>query len=280
MKNMSITSTNSDGVINPGSLLKISRISRTADNTELPQDDHVISEEAVALVYNGISHAVMMATPQDLKDFVLGFSLSEGIIHQASDLLDCDIITGDQGIEVNVTISSRHFSRLKQQRRTMAGNSGCGLCGVESLTQAHKQPAAVAEMPLVEFDPVDKAVRDFGNRQRLNQQAGGVHGAAYYQADGSFVMIREDVGRHNALDKLLGGLCRQGVARDCGFVLASSRASYEMVYKALTCGIRQLVTFSAPTSKAIELARSGNLNLIGFARQGRQVVYHQPGDKL
>ncbi|WDE12218.1 formate dehydrogenase accessory sulfurtransferase FdhD [Thalassomonas haliotis] len=255
-------------------LQQVSRVIRARQAADKTQTDTVITEEAVALVYNGISHAVMMTTPQDLEDFALGFSLSEGIIGQAADLLDCEIYHRENGIEVCLTISSRFFTRLKQQRRTLAGTSGCGLCGVESLTQAFKQPAALVKTPLVDFLSVEKAVAGFNSEQLLNQQSGGVHGAAFYHNNGELALLREDVGRHNALDKLIGALAQTDLLPGQGFVLASSRASYEMVYKTITCGINHLVTFSAPTSKAIELARAGNLNLIGFARQGRQVVYH------
>jgi len=262
------------GLDNKASLQQVNRVIRTRGSADAAQADTVITEEAVALVYNGISHAVMMATPQDLVDFALGFSLSEGIIAKAGDLLDCEIYHRENGIEVSLSISSRHFSRLKQQRRTLAGVSGCGLCGVESLAQTHKQPAALAKAPLADFSSIEKAVTGFSGEQLLNRQSGGVHGAAFYHNNGELALLREDVGRHNALDKLIGALAQTGLVPGQGFVLASSRASYEMAYKAIACGINHLVTFSAPTSKAIALAQAGNLNLVGFARQGRQVVYH------
>ncbi|WDE05052.1 formate dehydrogenase accessory sulfurtransferase FdhD [Thalassomonas viridans] len=260
-------------------LQQVNRVIRTRKGADSVRQDTVIIEEAVALVYNGISHAVMMATPQDLLDFALGFSLSEGIIGKAADLLDFEVHRRENGIEVSLTISSRQFARLKQQRRTLAGVSGCGLCGVESLEQTHKQPVALAKAPLVDFLSVEQAVAGFHSQQVLNRQSGGVHGAAFYHDNGELALLREDVGRHNALDKLIGALAQSELAPGQGFVLASSRASYEMVYKTIACGINHLVTFSAPTSKAIALAQAGNLNLIGFAREGRQVVYHSASIK-
>ncbi|WDD99440.1 formate dehydrogenase accessory sulfurtransferase FdhD [Thalassomonas actiniarum] len=264
----------SQGQDNKLPLQHVNRVIRAREAADKTEADTVITEEAVALVYNGISHAVMMTTPQDLVDFALGFSLSEGIITKAADLLDCEIYHRENGIEIYLTISSRFFTRLKQQRRTLAGTSGCGLCGVESLAQAFKRPDALPKAPLVDFLSIEKAVAGFNGEQHLNRQSGGVHGAAFYHNDGELALLREDVGRHNALDKLIGGLAQTDLAAGQGVVLASSRASYEMVYKTISCGINHLVTFSAPTSKAIELARAGNLNLIGFARQGRQVVYN------
>ena len=256
-------------------LQQIKRTVRTLAGINAGQIDTVITEEAIALVYNGISHAVMMATPQDLADFALGFSLTEGIIATASELLDCNVYTRENGIELVLSISSRRFSQLKQQRRTLAGNSGCGLCGVESLAQTEKRPGLLIKTALLDFVAIDKAVSTFNGKQLLNQQAGGVHGAAFYHPNGELALIREDVGRHNALDKLIGALHKTDIKHSQGFVLASSRASYEMVYKTISCGINHLVTFSAPTSKAIALAKESNLNLIGFAREGRQVIYNQ-----
>lgn len=260
----------------PNGLVKVSRQVR---NTQLNQisdleQDLVIDEQAIAFVYNGISHAVMMATPCDLQDFAIGFSLSENIIDQASELLDLEIKHSPHGIELNITISSRNFALLKQKRRTLAGNSGCGLCGLESLQQVDKQRTPLSQYQPIPFEVIENALIKFKAKQILNLQAGGVHAAAFYNlTTGDIKIIREDVGRHNALDKLIGAINSHELNNSNGFILASSRASYEMVDKTIAANINHLVTISAPTSKAIALAKQNNLNLISFARTGRHVIY-------
>jgi len=259
-------------------LTRINRQIRTKKLLTKSAPDYVINEQAIALVYNGISHTVMMATPTDLLDFAIGFSLAEQIIEQVSDIVDHEVITCPQGIEIQLTISSRLFSRLKAKRRTLAGNSGCGLCGVESLQQTVKQHVPLSNQnsntKLVSFTVIQKALIGFKTRQILNNQAGAVHGAAFCSlSNGEILSLREDVGRHNALDKLIGALAQSEITREIGFVLVSSRASYEMVDKTIAAGITNLVTMSAATSKAIEWAQQYQLNLIGFARSDRQVIY-------
>jgi len=255
-------------------LTRIKRQIRTKQMLTKSAVDYVINEQAIALVYNGISHAVMMATSTDLFDFALGFSLAEKIIEHASDISDHEIITCAQGTEIQLTISSRLFSRLKEKRRTLAGNSGCGLCGVESLQQTVKQHQPLPSAPLVNFAVIQKALMFFKTQQILNNQAGAVHGAAFCSlTTGEVLSLREDVGRHNALDKLIGALAQSNIKRESGFVLASSRASYEMVDKTIAAGITHLVTMSAATSKAIELAQQYKLTLIGFAHTDRHVIY-------
>lgn len=264
-------------------LCKINRrvITATHSNCE-PEVDWVIEEQAIALVFNQISHAVMMATPRDLLDFAIGFSLSEGIINQAKDILTYEIVEAEQGIEVQLGISSRQFSALKHKRRSLLGNSGCGLCGVESLAQTVKTRAKLEPITLLSFDVVNQAVTTFTQQQQLNQLTGSAHAAAFCAVDtGEILCIREDVGRHNALDKLLGALAQQPaynteLQRQQGFILVSSRASYEMVDKTIAAGIHHLVSISAATSKAIQWAQQHQLNLIGFARSNRHLRYSQP----
>lgn len=255
-------------------------VSRQICDAQLKQNsdlekDLVIDEQAIAFVYNGISHAVMMATPCDLHDLALGFSLSENIIDQAIDLLDLELKNNSHGIELNITISSRKFALLKQKRRTLAGNSGCGLCGIESLQQIDKQRTPLAQYKPIQFKVIENALIQFKAKQVLNLHAGGVHAAAFCDLQtGHIKLIREDVGRHNALDKLIGAINNNGLTHSSGFILASSRASYEMVDKTIAANINHLVTISAPTSKAITHAKQCNLNLIGFARTGRHVIYN------
>jgi len=257
---------------------EVTREIRTDNSLNITKDnDWVIEEQAIAIIYNGISHAVMMATPCDLYDFVIGFSLSESIIEKPNDILDYDIKHTEQGIEVELSISSRLFSALKHKRRSLLGNSGCGLCGVESLEQTVKHRKELTVSKIIDFQVIQCALAQFGQQQTLNQKTGSVHAAAYCSKyTGNIIAIREDVGRHNALDKLLGALANKNLENseyEQGFILVSSRASYEMVDKTITSGINHLVSISAATSKAITWAQQHNLHLIGFASPQRQVTY-------
>jgi len=260
----------------PNGLVNVSRQVRNTqlDHTSDLEQDLVIDEQAIAFVYNGISHAIMMATPSDLQDFALGFSFSENIIDQKSDLLDLEFTHSVHGIELNITISSRKFTQLKEKRRTLAGNSGCGLCGLESLQQVDKNRTPLAQYQQISPNIIENALIQFKAKQILNLQAGGVHAAAFCDLiTGDIRIIREDVGRHNALDKLIGAIKNHKLNNSNGFILVSSRASYEMVDKTIAANINHLVTISAPTSKAIAFAKQNNLNLISFARTGRHVIY-------
>lgn len=235
-------------------------------------EDIVVSEVPVALVYNGISHVVMMVTPTDLEDLALGFSLSEGIIGQREQLHDLELIERDNGMELSMTVSAEAFAALKQRRRNLAGRTGCGLCGIESLAQAIRAPELVNSDIRLRHSALQAAVTALGQRQTLKRRTGGAHGAAWCDAEGAIELVREDVGRHNALDKLLGAL--QNTAHSgVGFALVTSRASYEMVSKAVSCNIAVLAAVSAPTSLAVQLAQQGGLTLVGFLQPGRQVVY-------
>lgn len=241
--------------------------------------DEVIAETAVALVYNGISHVVMMATPDHLEDFALGFSLSEGILDQPQQLYGAELRTLDHGIEVAMEISAERFAKLKAARRNLTGRTGCGLCGAESLEQAVRWPTPVPGDTRFSHGAIEKAVGELASHQPLQAITGAVHGAALCDSGGNVQLTREDVGRHNALDKLYGALCRQhlgGSRLASSFVLISSRASYEMVVKAAVMGVEMLVAVSAPTRLAIDLAAHANITLVGFARPGRHMVYTHP----
>ncbi|WP_147694086.1 formate dehydrogenase accessory sulfurtransferase FdhD [Vogesella mureinivorans] len=235
--------------------------------------DQLIAEVPVAMVYNGISHAVLLASPADLHDFALGFALSEGILTHASELYDCEAWQGEAGIELRLDIASARFSQLKARRRNMAGRTGCGLCGVDSLDAVAQTIAPLPLRPTLHAASIARAVAALPAQQPLHAATGAAHGAAYCHADGSIVLVREDVGRHNALDKLIGALRRQGVDTRDGFVLVSSRASYEMVQKTAQAGIPALIAVSAPTAYAAQLAGQCGLLLAGFARPGRLVAY-------
>lgn len=242
-------------------------------------DDQVAREVAVALVYNGISHVVMMATPSDLEDFALGFSLSENILVNASELYALELVPNDLGIEVAITVSAERFAALKHRRRNLTGRTGCGLCGAESLHEAVRPPAKVSHSAHISADAVQRAVAQLNAWQPVQALTGAVHGAAWCDINGDIQLLREDVGRHNALDKLLGALHKKGAASfvgSDGFALISSRASYEMVAKAATAGIEILAAVSAPTTLAIQLAEQAGVTLLGFARPGRHMVYSHP----
>jgi FdhD protein len=240
-----------------------------------PGQDWVAEEVPVAMVYNGVSHAVMMASPCDLEDFALGFSISEGILEKPGQLFSVEINPTQDGVEIDMHIAGDCYARLREQRRNMVGRTGCGLCGTESLAHVARAIARVPVQPLPADDAVQAALHSLRNHQPLQLQTGATHGAAWCDSRGQIVQTREDVGRHNALDKLIGARLREGgdQAFDTGFALISSRASFEMVQKSASVGISTLVAVSAPTALAIREACESGMNLIGFARSGRHVIY-------
>ena len=238
--------------------------------------DDVAEEVPVALEYNGISHAVMLASPYDLEDFALGFSLSEGILADASELFDCEVSTVRDGIQVQMQISGARFAALKTQRRNLTGRTGCGLCGAETLQQAIRRPAPVNSHALFSAATLHAGMDGMQARQYLQQQTGATHAAAWLAADGRIELVREDIGRHNALDKLIGAMAREKCDFSSGAALITSRAFYEMVQKVATLGIGMLAAISAPTSLAVQMAEEANVTLVGFVRHHNHVVYAQP----
>lgn len=242
--------------------------------------DQVADEVAVAMVYNGVSHAVMMASPCDLADFALGFSISEGIVEKPEQLFSIDINPVAGGVAIDMHIAGDCFVRLREQRRNMTGRTGCGLCGSESLAHVARAIRPVPGRPLPSDQAVQRALTKLKNYQPLQLTTGATHGAAWCDPEGNIVQVREDVGRHNALDKLLGArLSEQGEQAFAeGFALISSRASFEMVQKSASVGISTLVAVSAATALAIRKAQKSGMNLIGFARPGRHVVYARSDD--
>jgi FdhD protein len=239
------------------------------------QNDDIAVEVPVALVYNCISHAVMMATPSDLADFALGFSLTEDIVHSPGEVSHIHQHNGTNGITMRLQITDECFEALRTRRRNMVGRTGCGLCGTETLKQAIR-PVEPVEAVEVSDEAVQHALGAINRFQPLQQATGATHAAAWCDLEGNILLVREDVGRHNALDKLIGALAKQDADKRLGFVLVTSRASYEMVQKAAKAGMGCLVAVSAPTSLAIEQAQLAGLKLIGFARDRRHVVYHDP----
>jgi FdhD protein len=239
------------------------------------QADDVIEEVPVALSYNGISHAVMLATPADLEDFALGFSVCEGIVAGVNEIHDLDIQPGCDGIVIDMQIAQPRFIALKERRRSLAGRTGCGLCGVESLAQLGKPsfPSPEVSGKILSVLHIDEALRQLAHWQPLREQTGASHAAAWVDGAGHIQFAREDAGRHNALDKLAGALLRRGDTLSEGFILVSSRASYEMVQKAAAIGSGALVAVSAPTALAVRTAEAAGMLLVGFARPGQLVAY-------
>ena len=231
-------------------------------------------EQPVALEYNGIAHAVMLATPRDLEDFALGFTLSEGIVAQVSDVYDVEHLPGSAGHTLRVQIAAGAFAGLKQRRRSLAGRTGCGICGTESLDQVLRPlPPVPAGTVRIAPAALARATQQLGAAQHLQQLTGATHGAAWCDPDGGIRAVREDVGRHNALDKLIGALLRARTPTAEGFALITSRASVEMVQKAATAGIGVLAAVSGPTTLAVETAQRCGLTLVGFARGANFSVY-------
>ena len=241
-----------------------------------PDNDAIALETPVSLSYNGLSHVVMMMTPANLEDFALGFSLSEGIVERPGQIYDIATQAHAHGLEIAITVGNERFQQLKDRRRNLAGRTGCGLCGAESLDQAVRPVPAVACDTVIATGAIQRALALLDEWQPLQRATGAAHGAAWCAADGSIVLAREDVGRHNALDKLIGALARGPETRGEGFALVSSRASYEMVSKAAQAGIGILVAVSAPTALAVRLAAQAGITLVAFARAGRVSVYSEP----
>lgn len=242
-------------------------------------DDMVLDEVPVALVFNGISHAVMMASPCDLEEFALGFSISEGIIAGVRECYGIEVAAQADGIAVQLEIGSAAFMALKERRRSLAGRTGCGLCGVDSLQQVRRTLPQLKPAQGFNASCVRRALADIGAQQSLTRMTGGAHAAAWCGMDGSLRLVREDVGRHNALDKVIGAMARGGAGPEEGFLLITSRVSYEMVQKAAMAGVSALVGMSAPTHAAVELAERAGMTLLAFAR-GRDFVCYTHAQQL
>jgi FdhD protein len=246
--------------------------------------DSVAEEVPVALEFNGISHAVMMATPSDLEDFAVGFSLSEGIVASASQVYDIEVTrdgedAGDgvgAGFTIHLNIASELFALLKERRRNLTGRTGCGICGTESLDQAVRCPVPLATGRRFKAASVARAIAQMRERQQLGSVTGSTHAAMWADAQGNIQHAREDVGRHNALDKLVGALVRGKVAAGEGFIVVTSRASYEMVQKTASAGVSLLAAVSGVTGLAVDVAQQSGLTLAGFARGADMSLYTHP----
>lgn len=242
----------------------------------LPTPDFLAEEVPVALVYNGISHVVMMASPKDLALFALGFSLSEGIIDHPQEIYGMDVVSVCNGMEVQIELSSRRFMGLKERRRALAGRTGCGVCGVEQLNDIGKPVVPLPFTQRFNLAHLDRALAHLNDVQPIGQLSGCTHAAAWVLPNGDIAGGHEDVGRHVALDKLLGRRAGESDVWQQGAALVSSRASYEMVQKAAMCGVEILFAVSAATTLAVEVAERCNLTLVGFCKPGKSTVYTHP----
>ena len=258
-----------DGARSSAVVIRRGRAVRTAT-------DWLADEVPVALSFNGISHAVMLTTPSDLEDFALGFGLSEGLLKDRTELLGAEESRAGDGITLDLEVTAACEMRLKDRRRNMAGRTGCGLCGTEKLEQVR--------LPLPTFDTgitigaqaIARGLREMKAAQKVQHLTGAVHAAAWCDADGHAQIVREDVGRHNALDKLIGAMVRARVDAKTGFICVTSRASFEMVQKTAMAGVTTLVAVSAPTALARDTAAECGLCLVGFARDDDFVLYVHP----
>lgn len=238
--------------------------------------DFLAEEVPVALVYNGISHVVMMASPKDLELFAIGFSLSEGIIAHPQEIYGMDVVPACNGLEVQIELSSRRFMGLKERRRALAGRTGCGVCGVEQLNDIGKPIVPLPFTQTFNLAHLDRALEHLNDVQPIGQLSGCTHAAAWVLPSGSIAGGHEDVGRHVALDKLLGRRARENNVWQQGAALVSSRASYEMVQKSAMCGVEILFAVSAATTLAVDVAERCNLTLVGFCKPGRATIYTHP----
>jgi FdhD protein len=244
--------------------------SSIAGNRSIPE------ETAVALTYNGGTYAVMMTTPQDLEDFAVGFSLSEGVISSSADIQSLDVVRLDDGVELRMWLNQLDAARLRERRRHVAGPTGCGLCGIESIAEAMRTPAIVRRGQPFSPENIMVAMQNLPSCQKLNIETRAVHAAAFWNVASGIVALREDVGRHNALDKLSGALARASIVAGEGIILLTSRVSVEMVQKSAAIGAPVMVSVSAPTALAVRMADAAGITLVAIARADGFEVFTHP----
>jgi formate dehydrogenase accessory protein FdhD len=264
-------------------------VDRWLKGTTSRATDEVAEEAPIALTYHGVPHVVMLATPADLEDLAYGFTLSEELVASPEEIQSVEVTAvAESGAaaesdaaayEVRIGIAWERFPELLRRRRNLTGRTGCGLCGTETLEAAVRGRSRVGAGPRVTPDDLHAAIVQLESLQPLNARTGSVHAAAWVVPGEGIQLVREDVGRHNALDKAIGALVRARASLDAGYMLVTSRASYEMVQKAATVGIAFLAALSAPTGFAVRHAERSGLTLVAFARRDRHVVYTHP-DRL
>ena len=256
-------------------LLKL-RATRWRDGQPSESAETIAEETPVAIVYNGIPHVVMMATPQDLEDFALGFSITEELIPSPADLERVEVVRYSQGIEIQAQVSKACEEVIAGRTRRLTGRTGCGICGADSVSMVLKQLHPVEDDVTVRAEAIRRALESLAGHQTLNADAGAVHAAGWAGLDGVIEVVREDVGRHNALDKLIGSLLKARVDSKAGFVVVTSRASFEMVQKTTVLGAPLLAAISGPTGLAVRVAQQAGITLVGFARGAGHTVYTHP----
>jgi len=264
----------------PSALWDASRLiwrSAAPDKFAAPASDRRIAEETpIAFSYQGASYAVMMATPADLEDFAVGFTVNEGIARSPHDIDAVEVVAGENGIVLRMTLADAPAAAFWERRRYLAGPSGCGLCGLESLAAAARTTPMVGPGIRVSGEDIAEAMAELPGLQPMNRIAGALHAAAFWTPQRGILAVREDVGRHNALDKLTGAAARAGFSGSAGMLLLTSRVSVEMVQKAASFGTGLLVAVSAPTALAIRTAEMAGITLIAVARDdGFEVFTHR-----
>ncbi|WP_145134088.1 formate dehydrogenase accessory sulfurtransferase FdhD [Roseomonas gilardii] len=251
------------------------------DGPARPRALMVAAETPVALAYSSVPFAVMMATPADLEDFAYGFSVTEGIVATPAEIRGMTLREEDRGLALDITLEAaalrRHLAQRRARERSLPGRTGCGLCGIEGLDALPAAAPPAAPAPVLEAGAIHAALGAMEAAQALNRETRAVHAAAWAGLDGGLRLLREDVGRHNALDKLIGAALRRGESPAEGFLLITSRCSFEMVEKAAAFGARSLVAISAPTSLALERARALDMTLLAVARRDAVTVFHGAG---
>ena len=251
-------------------------VSRLSGDDESGGFVTVVEEVPVALVYNTRPHVVVMATPSDLEDLAIGFSLTEGVVRGAWGVERVEVVRAAHGIELQIQIGEEDAARLEHRTRSLVARTGCGLCGIETIKDAMRLPDRLPQTLGVDHAALWRAAAELPKRQTLNLETNTVHAAAWATASGELQVVREDVGRHNALDKVLGSLARAGTEAREGFIVVTSRASYEMVQKAASCGVELLAAVSRPTGLAIRVAAETGVTLVGLLRGTTANVYTVP----
>jgi formate dehydrogenase accessory protein FdhD len=265
------------GIVSERPALVPEVVARVARDGRITCDDRVAVEAPVSIVYNCRSHAVMMASPLDLDDFAYGFSIAEAVVAGAHEVSSVRATPKGGGVSLAIEIPEDRARALDKRVRNLSGRTGCGLCGIADIEQALRPLPVAGATERLPAAAVAAALAALPQAQVLNRQTGAVHAAAFAAADGRLLCVREDVGRHNALDKVIGAAARHGFDPTAGFMVVTSRCSMEMVQKAATFGCPVLVAISAPTSLAIEIAERSNITIAAFARGARLNLYSHPG---
>ena len=259
----------------------INRATREISISESKSNNRIIATEVpLSLCYNGVAHVVMMATPDDLENFIVGFSITEGIISQPADIEETSLTQNTQGIVADIWIKKALHKKLLSRRRNLVGQSGCGLCGVEALGDAVREYEPVGAPPRYTIAQIQSALITLDDMQPLHQKTGAVHGAAFLDHNATITHVAEDVGRHNAFDKLIGALYGSDCDIKIGAVILTSRCSFELVQKALSIKLPLLITISAPTELAVKIAEDHQLTLVALARHDSVQVMNDPYEIL